>query len=82
MKNIGLILFFFLFVIGFSHFSNSQDRITGKMFATRSEVLATPGMVATSQPLAVQVGIDILKKGGTAIDAAIAVNDIAIGYRG
>ena len=74
MKNIGLILFFFLFVIGFSHFSNSQDRITGKMFATRSEVLATQGMVATSQPLAVQVGIDILKKGGTAIDAAIAVN--------
>ena len=40
----------------------------------RSMVLAPEAMVATSQPLAVQVGIDILKRGGTAIDAAIAVN--------
>lgn len=40
----------------------------------RSMVLAPEAMVATSQPLAVQVGIDILKRGGNAIDAAIAVN--------
>ena len=53
---------------------HAGDRITGKSFATRSEVLATHGMVATSVPLATQIGIDVLKKGGTAMDAAIAAN--------
>lgn len=52
----------------------SADRISGKMFATRSEVISPHGMVATSHPLATQIGIDILKKGGSAVDAAIAVN--------
>ncbi|MEX0322016.1 MAG: gamma-glutamyltransferase [Puniceicoccaceae bacterium] len=50
------------------------DRITGKPFATRSEVLSRNGMVASSQPLATQVGLNILKSGGNAYDAAIAVN--------
>ena len=50
------------------------DRITGKNFATRSEVVARHGMVCTSVPLATQVGIEILKRGGSAVDAAIAAN--------
>ena len=57
--------------------THAQDRITGKSFATRSEIIAKNGIIASSHPLATQIGLDILKKGYTgAVQEWFATNDI------
>jgi gamma-glutamyltranspeptidase / glutathione hydrolase len=50
------------------------DKIVGQSFATRAPVIGQHGMAATAQPLATQIAIDVLKAGGSAVDAAIAAN--------
>jgi len=52
----------------------AADRPEGRSFATRSVTLARHGIVAAAHPVAVQVGLEILRRGGSAVDAAIAVN--------
>ncbi|ESQ80105.1 gamma-glutamyltransferase [Asticcacaulis sp. YBE204] len=55
------------------------DRVTGAQFAGRSTVWGTQGAAATAHPMASLIGIDILRQGGSAIDAAIAIN-AALGF--
>ena len=74
MRTIQPLIFALLTVGSFSPTNAQIDRITGKNFATRSEVLATHGMVCTSVPAATEVGVEILKRGGSAVDAAVAAN--------
>lgn len=54
--------------------ATAADRIAGRAFATRSDVIAPHAMAATSHPLATQIALDVMKQGGTAMDAAIAAN--------
>ena len=68
---IALIVFNFSSI---THLKAQIDRESGPSISTRSEIIAQRGMVATSQPLATQIGLQILKNGGNAIDAAIAAN--------
>ena len=65
-----------LLIVLLPFLSQAQDRLSGKTFATRSVVVAQHGMACTSQPLATEAAIDILKKGGNAVDAAIAANSV------
>ena len=73
MRTIQLLIFTLVSLGSVLSLDAQIDRITGKNFATRSEVLAMHGMVCTSVPAATEVGIEILKHGGSAVDAAIAV---------
>src|SRR5579875_2146283 len=56
--------------------THAGDRPAGASFASRSAALGCNGAAGTAHPLATQTAIDILKRGGSAADAAVAANAV------
>jgi len=77
MRRFGLVLIVLVLLPAPAGFG--ADRPDGEMFATRSVVYGRHGMVAAAHPLAVSIGVGVLERGGSAVDAAIAVN-AALGF--
>ncbi len=73
VKLLGMVLMASLYTVQ-SFAAGNGDRYVGAPFATRAPTIAQHGMAATMQPLASQIAVDVLKKGGSAVDAAIAAN--------
>ena len=75
--------FVLIAVIVFPFFSNAQINIDPYSYSAQKKVECTRGAVVSAHPLASKVGVEILKKGGNAIDAAISIQlALAVVYPG